>query len=337
MLLARLKNMQEPETWRNLLKMIISDPHEKQRIAEELAIRPITLDRWIIKATDPRPQNLRHLLNTLPQYREQLLNLIRQEPGFEEFSNAGLDDSSTAIPSSFYTRVFSSLTSTIDNLRFWSICNLILQQALGQLDPDRLGLSMVVGQCMIPPPGDTKVRSLRESVGLGTPPWATNLEHKGLFLGAESLAGYAVTSCHYLALQNVEESHSLIPVSHVEHEKSAAIYPILYTGRVAGCLTVSSTQYNYFLSQSRLSLIQHYANLIAIAFDPKDFYDPQDIELRIMPAHQIQKKSFSNFRQLVANTMIEGSRNGQPVNSIQAEQTVWQQLEAELIAVHAGR
>jgi transcriptional regulator with XRE-family HTH domain len=321
----------QPETWRSLLKSIISDPHEKQRLAEELGIKPITLSRWTNDESDPRPQNLRHLLTALPQQREQMLELIREEHGFEEFSNAGFDDSALDIPSAFYNRVFAARASIVESLRFWSICNLILQQAIGQLDPDRLGIAINVVRCMTPSPVDYKVHSLRESVGFGTHPWSGDLEQKAMFLGAESLCGYVATSCRPATNQNIDERQSLIPAHKTEHEKSASVHPILFAGRLAGCLLVSSTQYNYFLPQSRLALIENYANLLALAFEPKEFYEPQDIELFVMPNQEEQKKYFSNFRQRVAKTMVDGARNKQPVNNIQAEQIVWQQLEEELL------
>jgi transcriptional regulator with XRE-family HTH domain len=321
----------QPATWRSLLKSIISDPHERQRLAEELGIKPITLSRWTNDESDPRPQNLRHLLTALPQQREQMLELIREEHGFEEFTNAGFDDSAIDIPSAFYNRVFAARASIVESLRFWSICNLILQQAIGQLDPDRLGIAINVVRCMTPSPADYKVHSLRESVGFGTHPWSGDLEQKAMFLGAESLCGYVATSCRPATNQNIDEVLSLIPAHKTEHEKSASVHPILFAGRLAGCLLVSSTQYNYFLPQSRLALIENYANLLALAFEPEEFYEPQDIELFVMPNQEEQKKYFSNFRQRVAKTMIDGARNKQPVNNIQAEQIVWQQLEEELL------
>src|SRR5205085_8873280 len=110
------------------------------------------------------------------------------------FTAAAIDDSSKDIPSEFYGRVFSARSATNETLHFWSISNLILQQALGQLDPDRLGMAITVVRCM-PPSNGNKVRSLRESVGQGTPPWNGDLEQQAMFLGAESLAGYAVTTC----------------------------------------------------------------------------------------------------------------------------------------------
>ena len=321
----------QPETWRSLLKSIINDSHERQRLAEELGIKPITLTRWANGESDPRPQNLRHLLTAVPQHRDQMLELIREERGFEEFTNAGFDESSISIPSAFYNRVFTARASTVENMRFWSICNLILQQAVSQLDPDRLGIAVNVVRCMTPAPVDDKVHSLRESVGFGTHPWSGDLEQQAMFLGAESLCGYVATVCRPASNQNIDEKQNLIPAHRVEYEKSASVHPILFAGRIAGCLLVSSTQYNYFLSQTRLTLIENYANLLALAFEPEEFYEPEDIELFVMPDQEKQKKYFANFRQRVANTMIEGARNKRPVNNIQAEQIVWRQLEEELL------
>jgi GAF domain-containing protein len=318
----------EPQTWRELLGWIMSDPEERQRLVEELGMRTITLSHWATGDSDPRPQNLHRLLDALPRYRETLYDLIREE--YPDFSDLDTDDSSKEIPSEFYVRVFASLASNAPTLRFWSIGNLILQQALGQLDPDRLGMAVTVARCM-PPSRGQKVRSLRESIGVGTSPWAGDLEQKAMFLGAESLAGYVATSCRPAVNQNIKDEPSLLPTHQVEGEISAAIYPILYGGRSAGCLLVSSTQPNHFHSQARLSLIQQYADLIAMAFEPEEFYEPQDIQLRIMPSHSIQKLYFADFRQRVANTLRDSIGTDRPLDNIEAEQLVWQQLEEELI------
>ena len=320
----------ELQTWRDLLGKIISEPPEKQRIADELGMSPITLDRWVNNQSDPRPQNLRRLLNALPRYREILLDLICEE--YPEFAAEELEDTAREIPATFYVRIFTSRAATARALHFWSIGNLILEQALGQLDPDRVGMAITVAR-FLPPCYGHKVRSLRESIGLGTPPWTGNLEQKAMLLGAESLAGYVATTCHPSANQNLKEEFSLLPAHQVEGELSAAVYPILYTGRPAGALIVSSAQTNHFLSQSRLTLIQRYADLIALAFEPEEFYEQDDIQLHIMPSHEVQKEYFANFRQRVANMMRQAVSTGQPINNIEAEMLVWQQLEEELIQI----
>ena len=325
--------MKEPQTWRELLGWIMSDPEEKQRIAEELGMRTVSVSRWVTGEADPRPRNLRRLLDALPNYREMLYDLISEE--YPTFSDPEADSSLKEIPAEFYARVLASLASNAPTLRFWAIGNLILQQALGQLDPDRLGMAVTVARCM-PPSHGQKVRSLRESIGIGTSPWVGDLEQKAMFLGAESLAGYVATSCRPAVNQNIRDEPSLLPTHQVEGEISAAVYPILYAGRSAGCLLVSSTQPNYFLLQARLSLIQQYADLIALVFEPEEFYEPQDIQLRIMPSHSRQKLYFADFRLRVANTMQESTDTDRPLNNIEAEQLVWQQLEEELIGLSAA-
>lgn len=323
--------MHEAQTWRELLGIIISDSKEKQRIIDELDITSITLTRWVNGESDPRPQNLRHLLNVLPQHRDQFLELIREEKGMGDFSPPGQEEIAKEIPSEFYGRVFVARATTTDSLRFWSSCNLILQQALGQLDPERQGMAIWVVKCMPPSGPYGKVRSLRETVGQGTPPWNGSLEQQAMFLGAESLAGNVVTLCRPGIIENLDEEHNLMPASRVENEKSAAIYPILYAGRIAGVLSISSTQYNFFLPQARTALAQSYADLIALAFEPEDFYAPEDIALCVMPTHDEQKTHFAKFRQMMASTMIEAASRNQPVNNIQADHMVWHELEDQLL------
>ncbi|GHO85002.1 GAF domain-containing protein [Dictyobacter formicarum] len=328
--------MQEARTWRELLGKIISDPKEKQHLIETLNVTSITFTRWVSGESDPRPQNLRQLINALPQrYQEQMRQLIKEEKGVAEIIAAPQEVSLKTIPSEFYARVLVARASIAENLRFWSTSHLILQQAIGQLDPERRGMSIWVVRCMPPSGPYKKVRSLRESVGLGTPPWVGNLEQTAMFLGAESLAGNVVTLCRPGIIQNLDKEHNLMPASRVEYEKSAAIYPILYAGRIAGVLLVSSTQIDYFLSQARTDLVQQYADLVALAFEPQDFYAPEDIALCVMPSHRQQKEYFSRFRQMVAETMLRAATKNQPVNNQQADMLVWKRLEEELLQIPA--
>lgn len=329
--------MQEAQTWRKLLGAIIANTKEKQRIADELGVKVITLARWVSGESEPRPHNLRLLLSVLPGQREQLLDLIRKEDGFEEFSDTIKDDTSKDIPSEFYSSVFVARASTTENLRYWSTCQIILRQALGQLDPDRLGMAVWVVRCMPPSGSYNKVRSLRESVGTGTPPWGGNLEQRAMFLAAESLAGNVVTLCRPAIIENLDEEHNLLPAARVEYEKSCAIYPILYAGRVAGVFLVSSTQYNHFLSRSRAALVQCYTDLLALAFEPEDFYEPEDIALCVVPYHDEQKEYFASFRHMVTKAIKEASQNNKPINTIEAEMRVWQQLEEQLIQIAANK
>ena len=324
--------MQAPTTWRELLGKIIYDSQERQRIANELGVNPITLNRWVSGETRPRAQNIRQLLNALHQERGLLLELIVEE--FPEFATIAKDDViedlSQEIPSEFYTRVLNAYATSTKEHQFWAISNLILQQALGQLDPNHVGMAINVVQCM-PPTGEHKILSLRERAGRGTPPWPLSLEQRAIFLGAESLAGYAVTSCHPIVIQDSNEG-GVFPAHWVDYEKSAGAFPIMRLDTTAGCLLVSSTQPEYFVP-ARRALLQNYATLMLLAFAPEYMYDIRDLDLQPMPHYRSQEKHLFDFRKRVSKVMLEAAQKRQPMNIFDAERLVWQQLEEELLAL----
>ncbi len=321
--------MEKPSSWRDLLKSIISDHVERERIANEIGIRSITLTRWVTGESTPRAQNLNQLLHALPKQRRDQLSLLLEEA---HLNSDDLVESETSdeIDYQFIRQVFEARTMTPDNLLFWTVCRKVVQNALRRLDPERIGMAITVVQCM-PASSDGKVRSLRERMGMGTPPWPGDLEHKALFLGAESLAGYVVANCRPEGIDDLREGAYFLPAYQTEYEVSAFAYPFLYATRVAGCLLLSSTQPNYFLSPSRLSLIADYAQLIALAFTPDQFVLPEHIELRLMPTIAQQYELFATFQQRVKELMRESLYAGRLITRTEAEQIVWQQLEEALI------
>ena len=325
--------MQEATTWRELLGSIIQDPQERRRLASELGINPVTLTRWVNNESSPRSQSIQRLLNALPQHRKALLDqLIDEFGGFIAGTEGSLtEDLLYKIPSEFYIRVLRTRATIPKVLRFSSLCDLILQQALEQLDPNRVGIAVTVVRCM-PPSADKKIRSLRESVGRGTPPWESNLDQQAILLGAESLAGHTVSLGRLVVNQDLSERQSLSPGYHGQWEESAAAAPIMLEGKVSGCLLVSSSQPNYF-QQSRQTLIESYADLIALAFDAVEFYDTRQIELGLVPYQEVQKAYLSSFRQRLSETMIQATKNQQPLTIFEAEQIVWQQFEEELLGL----
>src|SRR5947209_4846281 len=135
-----VKELHEPRTWRELLGQSINDSQERQRIANALGVNPVTLMRWVRQESNPRMENLHRLLNAIPQRREQFLALIKKEFGdfsaIEEYGELTYEP--IAIPAEFYVRVVHTLATIPNALRFSSLCDLILQQAIKQLDPHRL-------------------------------------------------------------------------------------------------------------------------------------------------------------------------------------------------------
>ncbi|MBO0781617.1 MAG: GAF domain-containing protein [Ktedonobacteraceae bacterium] len=321
--------MQKAHTWRALLKNIIQDPKEKQRILEELGITAITLNRWIAGDTDPRPQNLRLLITALaPKHRDRIVELLSEEKGHGDVLLAVHDNTPLDVSTQFYTQVLEVRSSISENLRFWNLCELIVNQALKQIDPDEQGVYIWVAQCMPPSGPQQKVRSLRETLGRATSPWPGKLDEQAMFLGAESLTGSVVTSCRPAIVQNIDAVKHTLPIRHMDHEKSVAIYPILYAGRVGGALLVGSALINYFVSPARTTLIQYYADLLSLAFEQNDFYSADSIALHIMPPQNRQKNYFSRLPQLQTQAIEEDHHD---TSGITFELRPWQKLESMLL------
>jgi hypothetical protein len=326
--------MDQPDSWRTLLgTRIHKNPQEKQRIASALGVNPMTLVRWAGEMTIPRPQNLRQLLGALPSTESSLWReLIAQEfPDFAELETGPeLENESVEIPSEFYARVINTYTITLPQRRFWAISNLVLQQALAQLDPNKVGMSITIALCMPPGGAECKVRSLRELTGQGTPPWPPNLEPQAMFLGIESLAGYTTTTGHMLMTSRSDQT-ARWPAHWLLWEESAIACPLIQGERVAGCLLASSTQPDYFLP-FRQALFQKYTELLLLAFAPEAFYAIRDLMLQPMPSLAVQRASLSLARQHVSTILLEAAKERHPITITEAEQMVWQQIEEELLA-----
>jgi len=172
--------MLESSSWRELLGQIISNASERERLANEIGVRSITLTRWVNGDSLPRQQNVRQLLHALPeQDRTSFLELWEGEQPV--LTASAQDSSPSELPYDFTMRVLDARATTTDALRFWTISRLVLQNALRQLDPERIGMAITVVRCM-PPSREGKIRSLREGMGLGTPPWEDDLEKRAVFL-----------------------------------------------------------------------------------------------------------------------------------------------------------
>jgi hypothetical protein len=168
-------------------------------------------------------------------------------------------------------------------------------------------------------------------VGKGTPPWTADLEHDVLFLGLESLSGYAVEVRHIVSNDDLRKSGTIPAFSDV-YEISAAAHPVRLEGRIAGCLLASSTQPGYF-SMQRLALLTTYSDLIALAFHKHEFYAPSTLELRVMPKPETQRPIIAEFRQRVTMKSQQAMQQRQQLSHPEIELQTWQEIEEDLLAV----
>jgi hypothetical protein len=238
------------------------------------------------------------------------------------------DASPESIPVTLYNRALHLLCTTSYERRFWTTSTAVLNDALKRLDPNRLGLQLSIQQCMAPAYGNT-VRCLRARLALGTPPWSELVE-QGRFFGAESLVGFATSIGRQYTIANINEMHQL--QDHLpEYAMSAGASPIMYAGRVAGCLLVVSTQPGYFSQPALLELIQNYAQLLVLAFHPEDFYDLERVELQPMPSFQAQQSYLSSIQQRILRLLKKAAIDHSPLSYDVAEQEALWQIEEEFL------
>jgi hypothetical protein len=324
------RKMLESSSWRDWLKTYFQEqPGEQERVASEIGVHPLSLLRWINGTSKPRPHYLIQLHQALPMRHQNLFAKLLEPENL--MLPAPLSDLLYEINVSFFKQILEIRAMTLDRWTFQTICAAVFKHALMLLDPQSMGMAMRVIQCM-PPARDGKIHSLRTSEGRGTPFWNTDLEYQPFLLGAESLAGYVVSVCHPQSRQT-EHNYNDLPFPAIQHVPfaSTVALPILCAQHIAGCLLVSSTQPNYFLSSDRLTLLQTYTQLLSLAFTTDQFYPIECIELKIMPCLKQQQAHIGTFRRRVIAMMRKKQTANQNLTWPDAERRVWQQLEEEMI------
>ncbi|QBD78628.1 GAF domain-containing protein [Ktedonosporobacter rubrisoli] len=319
------------QTWRELLGWVIRDSQKRQHLAEAIGVNPVTLTRWAVNKSNPRPDALRSLVAALPQYHEQLSRLIAEEYPYILTENlAESEGAMEVVPSSFYAQILNIHTTNPPVLRASSICLAILQQMLKQLDPQEEGIAIFIAVCVPPAQQGRKVRSLRKSWGRGNMSWHGQLEHWSQFFGAESQTGCSAVSGRPIVVMSHGEREQLFPAHLHPKLGSSVTWPILLSDSIAGCLCIISERPNCF-SQSQLDVIQSYADLCALAFEPDEFYNLRQLELGIMPSYRAQQVYVASFQQHVQRRMLQAAQRGQFITRPQAELFVWQELEERLL------
>ena len=315
------------EPFRAYLKDLLREATVRKLIEQRTDIAPRTLARWVSGETEePDRKRLSSLLQALPQYQEPLLAVIAK--AIPEFNIPLLDPTSSLVedlPMDFWIRLLETNANTPRNLHFAAMVNLMFLQLQSYIDPEHIGVQLIVVQCS-PPSADNPVRSLREVMKMKTHQSLLTSPGDNIFLGAESLSGYSVGTCSANIVQNTQEERRL-PVRIIPEEQSAAVYPIQHGGYVAGCFLVSSPQLDFF-SQRMQYVLQIYAYLLSLAFETNQFYAPERIRLRPMPAGHIQRPYLEQFQERVLMLL----QRDDFLSRFQAEMYVWQQIEEALLA-----
>jgi hypothetical protein len=317
-------------SWHDLLGQLIENTQMKQSIAQAVHVKPVTLQRWVSQQSTPRNTNMRALQQAIPSnYRQLFQQLVaRDMPAFAQQQEQG-SIVDTELPSQFYTQVLNAYTHTPTALYPQALCDLILQQAIAQMDPERMGMIISIVQCM-PPRQDQKVRSLREIYSIGTPPWENEDDHHHMFLGADSLAGSVIIGHRPVQSANKQTPNPILPVKWEEHEQSAIAHRIAHQTHIAGCLLAVSI-HPHFFTDAHEKLMAQYANITALAFEPEQFFAHQNIALFPMPNYEQQKPFFLDFQRRITAKFRTERQHNRLLTFHQAQESVWMDIETSLL------
>jgi transcriptional regulator with XRE-family HTH domain len=310
-------------TWRELLEVLLEDPYALEKVTKLLHISQNTLMQWIHSKTNPNFRILQQILDAFPDDYDALLELIQRE--FPDFVPERSADSEAPreILAPFHKRLSETLRESLPTLRLWSTCQLVLQQAMQQLDPYRTGMIMAIMKCTSPSPGE-KVRSLHGYLGLGSSIWTGNWYQQPLLFGSDSLSGYTATVGKIQVIQDLQSDLQGISFYNVDDMRSILVIPILSSDKCAGSLYVASTYPDYFRSR-RLELVQQYVECLVRAFNQEEFYSPEQMQLSLIP-YQTQISYFNQMQQYAQNMTRK------VIIKTQCKQSRWEYTEDEIIS-----
>ena len=301
---------------RHILK---HDRMEITRIANEMNVAENTIYRWMNGRSEPRPANLKNLLEVLPEHVSDLTYVINHTfPGLLESLSPGLRE----VQKDIYRHVMEFVTTMVDDdARQWQITQAIFENALQHFDPERRGLAVTYAKLM--PAREDGIHSLVETTMRGNDPWPYALENHA-YLGSTTLAGAAAIFDRFQTWDNFSESERF-QVEIDEFERSACAFPVTRSGRISGVLIVSSTEFGMFNNPIACQAVIEYAKLLSLAFPEKDFYPFSLLNLRPMPDLKWQRAEIS--QSYVKRIMAHARKMS--ISRQEAETYVRRDMEAE--------
>lgn len=283
------KQVQVPDYCVVLRERWNREPKEwRERLLQDLGVANQTLYRWMQFENEP---DSKYKLTILEKHIPEISQALRRH-----FSAIFATSQDLILPTvaPVYARVHEALAGTDAGLILDAVTGIVLYALVNHLDIEQLGIVAFMGQLHSTPrpklddadaDDDSDYNEQADYLLLnawsayGTGPWAEYPAKKSFIVGNNSIAALSVATGR--AAFYPRDRSNLAPAMEVlfpEAVLSAASYPILRSGCVAGVVFVASTQLDYFTSYRR-DIIVHYARMISLAFHDIDFYPRSQIKL----------------------------------------------------------
>lgn len=249
---------------------------KRDTLLQDLNVKPQTVYRWMQNENEP---DSRYKLTILEQHVPEISNAIRKH--FATLYTTSRDLILRMVAPVF-ARVLQALQKTEGSLILETISSIVLYALVQHLDVEQLGIVVLLGQ-LKSSQGDGRADYLWINAwsGYGTGPWIEYQADRSYSVGEGSLSAEAVMAGRPLYWSREHQPPLLThtAIRHLEAIESAAAYPILRYGRVAGIIFLAAAQENYFTSHRR-EIIEQYALMIPLAFADTDFYPRSHIQFR---------------------------------------------------------
>ncbi len=266
-------------SWRALLARAIASPSERASLARTIGVSSRTLSRWAAGGQLPTQpfDRLQRLVAAMPEQRDALIASITAE--YPDFIMSSIPTTHYSIPAEHYRTILERAALIPDALRFTACARALAESLVAQLDAGLHGVYITICSCARAE-GEVSVRSLSALILARTAPWQPLREEAVPYpVDGETLEGYTAMTgvLHYIG--NTREYVGTLPFEPWEHIDSICVVPVRRAARIAGVLSVASSQSGYFGEQARRDLVEQYAYLAMVLYDDNEFYAAEWIAL----------------------------------------------------------
>ena len=235
-----------------------------------------TLYRWI---KGPNKPDSRRKILVLEQHVPEIGPSLRKY--FPQYYETSQDVVLRAV-APFYARVAHMAAQTEKSLVLRAVTRLVLDNMVKHLDTEQDGVVAMLAQLMSSQNNRVADRlTLHAWSGCGSGIWQDFPVQRSFTVHSSSLCGLAVTTAEEAFYHRDCDFMSHIPpVMNMDRVQSAAAYPLLRAGEVAGVVFVAAIQEKFFTILRR-EIVGHYISMMDKAFRDQHYFPLSQIDIEV--------------------------------------------------------
>jgi hypothetical protein len=269
--------MEEKAEWRELLRLWMDRASQDmlEKMLEDVDTTKRNVYRWIKGPTGP---DSRRKVMMLERHIPEMGPALKK--AFPRYYEVAQDATLRAVAPVF-AQVLRAQQTTERSMILQTITSIVLYALVNHLDIEKVGLMAFLGQLRSSRnDGQADQVLIHAWSGHGTNQWFELQAHKSYVASSTSLCAQAVTSGFpVFSSRDRDRVACSAETQYVDQIKSAASYPVLRFGRIAGVIYLASAQEDFFDSTKKETL-EHYARMISEAFFDEDFYAKEHITIQ---------------------------------------------------------